>query len=242
MCKAHNLSGPTPCCQFASRVTGVEHVSTASASTTPPTATAREAEARKRYDSVMVGVEHERMKGAHLNGRDAMLRMFQERADKVWGEVAASIRATERRKMVAEAGESTPQHTAEYIDAMQVGVMWCRALEEAAPTITPERAVVFAHHMNHSFQRAQEVFKANQLRDEESEYAYNVGVTDGRATEREAAGERVKALRKEHPTWCGAYGPDALQSWCTCSATDVNLTLDRAVSAITNATEGTDAR
>ena len=170
-CKAHNMSGPTPCCQFASRVTGVEYVSTTSASTTPPTATAREAELRKPEDLI--------------------------------------------------------PHTVEYIAAMQAGVAECLVLEEAAYRITPARALVFAHRLNEHFQRAQAAFKANQLRDEERDYAYNVGVTDGRATEREAAGERVKALRREQIV-PGDLIPFA---W--------NAALDRAVSAITNATEGT---
>ena len=58
-----------------------------------------------------------------------------------------------------------------------------------------------------------------------------------RATEREAAGERVKALESAllkygtHVGQCNVFAHAA----CTCG-------FDRAVSAITNATEGTDAK
>lgn len=72
-------------------------------------------------------------------------------------------------------------HIDEYIAAMQDGVFGCLALEEAASTITQETAIAFAHRLNAAFQRAQDAYKVTQLRDEEREFAYNVGRADAEA-------------------------------------------------------------
>ena len=58
---------------------------------TTPNLTDAERDTRARYDAAQVPIEHERMKGAHLNGRDAMLRLYEKNADARYAEMRTAI-------------------------------------------------------------------------------------------------------------------------------------------------------
>jgi hypothetical protein len=114
--------------------------------------------------------------------------------------------------------EADMPFTREYVTAMQGGVLLCLALEEAAPTITPSQAVEFAHRLNAAFQRAQDAHKVAGLRDEEREFAYNVGRTDERAALLAEVRGRVEGMKRvpgsEIPHWCDACRYDT--AFCKC--------------------------
>ena len=124
-CKAHNMSGPTPCCQFASRVTGVEHVSTTSASTSPPTATARETEARRAVMQAIVDAFN----------RVGVKATLDHDGSTALDAYAASIRATEREAAVRML---TAERRDQIVPGDLIPFVWNAALQRAIDSLAPD--------------------------------------------------------------------------------------------------------